>query len=99
MFELLTRICAASGVSPELAVRPPATITRHILNFVPFVAILVFAIALPMLMAKLLGQHDPGEGKTSSSSGVASTERQKEPPSFGELHKDEREQRSQQLPR
>lgn len=99
MLELLTRICATAGVSPELAIRPPATITRHIVNFAPFGAILVFAIALPVLIARLLGQHDPGEGKTSGSSGVASTERQKEPPSHGDLHKNEREQRSQQPPR
>ncbi|KSV66998.1 hypothetical protein N183_32610 [Sinorhizobium sp. Sb3] len=99
MLEVLTRICATAGVSPELAIRPPATVTRHVVNFAPFVAILVFAIALPVLIARLLGQSNPGKGKASASSGAASTGRLNEPAARGDLHKDEREQRSPPPPR
>lgn len=91
MLAVLTRICATAEVSPALAIRPPATVTRHIVNFAPFAAILIFAIVLPVLIARLLGQRNRAKGTTSGSSGTASTGRLKEPASRGDLHRDERE--------
>ncbi|USJ27347.1 hypothetical protein [Ensifer adhaerens] len=90
MFQVLTRITTAGGVSRDLSIRPAAMLTRHIVHLAPLVAILVFAIALPVLVARLLGQRDAAKG--ASSSGMVFPWHRERPAVRGALRQNESDQ-------
>lgn len=88
MFQVLTRITTAGGVSPHLTIRPAATLTRHVVHLAPLVAILVFSIVLPVLVARLLGQRDAEKG--ASSNRMVFPWRRKGPAARGDLRQNEK---------